>query len=191
MFRCLSTWMPRIPYLRHSRRRIVTSCRARFLEMAMQRWLMAGLTLNSRASQFCFTSILRTGPEPDSCHLGCGALKWLGSLLTARASVVEGSLSSGPVTKVRSSIYCCFVNLRHDLPPMDMIESLCLLLFQKLKLNTFFLAGASVEVESLRLPSLVVMYELQSCHSADSRLCSDPTLEDLLNQDDFFFFITT
>jgi hypothetical protein len=48
-----------MPYFRHSRNRIATSNRARFLDIAMQICPVAGFTLNRRANQFCFTSICR------------------------------------------------------------------------------------------------------------------------------------
>ena len=59
MLRCLSIVTSLMPYLRHSRKRIATSCRARLRDINMQMWLVAGFTLNSRVNQFCFTSMCR------------------------------------------------------------------------------------------------------------------------------------
>lgn len=103
MFLCLSTWMSRMPYLRHSRRRMVTSWRARLLEIVMQMWSVAGLTLNRRASQFCLTSMLRTGPEPDSCHLDWDTFAETCVLpMVLNSSEGRSSFWSGPINNIRS-----------------------------------------------------------------------------------------
>lgn len=59
MFRCLSTWISRIPYLRHCRRMSVTSCRALFREMEKHRCSVTGFTRKSRASQLWCVTMLR------------------------------------------------------------------------------------------------------------------------------------
>ena len=57
MSRALSTSISVMPYFRHSFRRMATSWRARRLGIVKQRYLVAGLTRNRRANQFCWMSI--------------------------------------------------------------------------------------------------------------------------------------